>query len=97
MQNIDFLNALRSTNILVASHHGRKNGWCDELRQYCNPYYVVISDKGYMYDTQETIPLYRTIARGGPYRAAGVRRVLTTRNDGRIGFTFTDPQHWNTY
>ena len=97
MQNSDFLNALRSTNILVASHHGRKNGWCDELRQYCNPYYVVISDKGYMYDTQETIPLYRTIARGGPFRADGVRRVLTTRNDGRIGFTFTDPQHWNTY
>jgi beta-lactamase superfamily II metal-dependent hydrolase len=93
----EFLDALRNARVLVASHHGRENGWCDELRKLCKPYYVVISDKGYMYDTQKTVPLYRSIAIGGPFRGEPERRVLTTRNDGRIGFTFTDPQNWYAY
>jgi beta-lactamase superfamily II metal-dependent hydrolase len=97
MKDANFVNALRATSILVASHHGRKSGWCEELRDYCNPYYVVISDKGYMYDTQETVPLYRSIAKGGPFRTEPTRHVLTTRNDGRVGFTFTNPQTWNAY
>jgi beta-lactamase superfamily II metal-dependent hydrolase len=81
--------------ILVASHHGRENGWCDELRQYCNPAFVVISDKGYQYDTQETWRRYQSIARGGLFRRNN-RFVLTTRNDGRIGFTFS-PLAWWAY
>jgi len=97
MARSEFLAALRNTSVLVASHHGRRNGWCDELRQYCKPFYVVISDKGYMYDTQETIPLYRSIAKGGPFRTDPQRHVLTTRNDGKIGFTFTNPQQWQSY
>jgi beta-lactamase superfamily II metal-dependent hydrolase len=91
-----FIAVLRDTSVLVASHHGRQNGWCDELRRYCNPYYVVISDKGYMYDSQETAPLYRSTAKGGPFRSDPDRRVLTTRNDGRIGFEFTG-QGWTPY
>jgi beta-lactamase superfamily II metal-dependent hydrolase len=87
MQQSDFCDALRQTHVLVASHHGRENGWCDELRAFCNPFYVVISDYGYRYDTQKTLPLYRSIARGGPFRDEQ-RSVLTTRNDGRIGFNF---------
>jgi beta-lactamase superfamily II metal-dependent hydrolase len=91
-----FIAVLRDTSVLVASHHGRQSGWCDELRKYCKPYYVIISDKGYMHDSQETVPLYRSIAKGGPFRSHSERRVLTTRNDGRIGFTFTD-QSWSPY
>jgi beta-lactamase superfamily II metal-dependent hydrolase len=45
MTRADFQAALANTKVLVASHHGRDNGWCDELRRYCSPYYVVISDK----------------------------------------------------
>jgi beta-lactamase superfamily II metal-dependent hydrolase len=91
-----FMAVLRDTSILVASHHGRKSGWCDEVGKYCNPYYVVISDKGYMHESQETVSIYRSIAKGGPFRSQPARRVLTTRNDGRIGFTFTG-QGWNPY
>ena len=95
MQDSNFCNVLRQTNILVASHHGRENGWCEELKDMCSPFYVVISDKGYMYDTQKTIPLYSSIARGGPFRSQ-TRKVLTTRNDGRIGFSFTG-DGWEPY
>jgi beta-lactamase superfamily II metal-dependent hydrolase len=88
-----FQNALRRTNILIASHHGRESGCCEEIIQYCeNVFYVVISDKGYTYETQQTIPFYRRIAKGGPFRGED-RPVLTTRNDGRIAFNF-DPQEW---
>jgi beta-lactamase superfamily II metal-dependent hydrolase len=91
----DFKQALRDTQVLVASHHGRENGCCEEIFQYCSPFYVVISDKGYMYDTQKTIPFYRGKVRGGPFRGE-TRHVLTTRRDGRIGFNF-EPGTWAPY
>jgi beta-lactamase superfamily II metal-dependent hydrolase len=87
--NESFKQALRKTNVYIASHHGRENGCSEELLPYLtNVYYVVISDKGYMLNTQETLPFYHKIAEGGPFRNGSTRRVLTTRRDGRIGFTF---------
>lgn len=91
----DFRAALQRTSILVASHHGRENGCCEEIFAYCKPYYVVISDKGYMYDTQQTVPFYRQRAKGGPFRGE-TRHVLTTRRDGRIAFRFA-AEGWSPY
>lgn len=51
MKLSEFKQALRETNVLVAPHHGRESGCCDEMFEFCKPYYVVISDKGYMHDT----------------------------------------------
>lgn len=84
----DFRRALRETNVYVAPHHGREGGCCEEVSTHLtNVFYVVISDKGYMHETQDTLPFYRSIARGGAFRGE-TRHVLTTRRDGRIGFTF---------
>jgi beta-lactamase superfamily II metal-dependent hydrolase len=89
-----FKQALRDTNVYVASHHGRDNGCCEEIVPYlANVFYVVISDKGYQYDTQKTIPFYSRIAKGGPFGQEAVREVLTTRCDGRIAFGF-NPGSW---
>lgn len=96
LEQQDFRTALSQTSVLIASHHGRENGCCKEVFDYCEPYFIVISDKGYMHDTQETIPFYRERAKGGYFRGDNNRRVLTTRNDGRIGFTFT-ASDWSTY
>lgn len=96
LDNQAFQNALRNTQVLVASHHGRESGICEEIFEFCKPFYVVISDRGYMYDTQQTIPFYRSKARGGPFREDAVRRVLTTRRDGRIGFAFAQGL-WHSY
>jgi len=85
-----FRQALLQTNVYIASHHGRENGCCEEMVPYLkNVYYIVISDKGYQYDTQKTIPFYSRIAKGGPFGQEQTRRVLTTRNDGRIAFEFS--------
>jgi len=51
-----FREILGQTNVLVASHHGRDSGCCDEVFNYCAPFYTVISDCGYKYDTQQTVP-----------------------------------------
>jgi len=89
-----FKQALLETNIYLAPHHGREGGCSDQIRPYLrNVFYVVISDKGYQYETQETLPFYQSIAKGGPYRNEPSRRVLTTRCDGRIAFEF-NPGSW---
>ncbi len=94
LKNDAFRQALLETNIYIAPHHGRDGGCCDELRGYLrNVFYVVISDKGYQYETQRTLPFYQGIAQGGPFRTETNRKVLTTRCDGRIAFQF-DPGSW---
>lgn len=58
-----FKQALRETNVYVASHHGRENGCCEQTVPYLqNVFYVVVSDKGYEHDTQKTLSFYYRIA-----------------------------------
>jgi hypothetical protein len=82
--------ALIGTRVYVASHHGRESGCHDEVLRLVTPAnYVVISDQGYTFDTQRTIPFYREMAAtGGPFRNETKRHVLTARRDGRIAFNF---------
>ena len=92
----DFQRVVSDTQVLIASHHGRESGICTEVfdTHGCSPFYVVISDKGYVYDTQETAPYYRSKARGGSFRGE-TRYVLSTRNDGQIAFIFQNGQWWS--
>jgi beta-lactamase superfamily II metal-dependent hydrolase len=90
LQRPDFLAELVNVDILVASHHGRRNGFCEDVFDYCFPSAVVISDKPIEHDTQDTTPDYRQVVRdpGVFVRTTGKRRhVLTTRRDGWIQFT----------
>jgi beta-lactamase superfamily II metal-dependent hydrolase len=97
LENEKFREVLKKTSVFIASHHGRDSGVCAEVfeNDQCQPYYVVISDKGYEHETQETMGFYYRVAKGGPFRD-NPRSVLTTRDDGRIGFTFTTAG-WSTY
>ncbi len=85
--NPAFVQELSGTDILVASHHGRENGFCEDIFNYFTPQAVVISDSSIIYDTQEMVPDYRTVVNPNgivvinqPRR----RHVLTTRRDGDI-------------
>jgi beta-lactamase superfamily II metal-dependent hydrolase len=89
----DFKALLGNVSVLMASHHGRENGFCDEVFKYCRPHAVVISDKEVVHDTQRTLPDYRAVVRdtGVVVRTTGKRRhVLTTRRDGWIQFEVDD-------
>ena len=89
LQRADFRAELAGTNILVASHHGRENGYCEDIFEYFTPNAVVISDKAMEHETQETVPDYRAAVRAQGVRVATTmkdRHVLTTRRDGWIQF-----------
>jgi beta-lactamase superfamily II metal-dependent hydrolase len=85
--NPAFVAELRGVNVFVASHHGRENGYCEEVLNLCPGIEViVISDKKMGYQSQETVDRYRAYARGFNYNG-DIRHVLTTRRDGRMFFS----------
>jgi beta-lactamase superfamily II metal-dependent hydrolase len=89
-----FVEELRGTTILVASHHGRKSGFCRDIFKYFVPSAVVISDKPVMHLTQEVD--YSSVANPlGVHIVNQSRRrhVLTTRRDGDIIFRVR-PDGW---
>lgn len=89
LTNPAFRAELSTTNILIASHHGRFSGFCADVFDHFTPDAVVISDKPIAHDTQRTVPDYRRVVRDGGVmvRTTGKRRhVLTTRRDGSITF-----------
>jgi len=89
----DFQAELIGVNVLVASHHGRENGFCPEVFDYCQPQCVVISDKPIEHQTQLMVPDYRDVIAGNGVivRTTGkIRHVLTTRRDGTISFDVFD-------
>lgn len=90
LEDQSFRDELNNTTILVASHHGRENGFCEDIFDYFTPKAVVISDKPIVHSTQEMVPDYRNVtdAQGVYIKTTGKKRhVLTTRRDGNIIFT----------
>jgi beta-lactamase superfamily II metal-dependent hydrolase len=90
LQQPAFVSELSGTDILVASHHGRENGFCPEVFEHFQPRAVVISDKSIVHETQETVHDYRAVIKGNGLRVrttGKLRKVLTTRQDGWIQFT----------
>lgn len=88
LNNPAFAALMPTLHVLVASHHGRESGICVDLfdKHGCKPEIVVISDKAYMYDTQKTVPYYKSKCSGISNFRGQKRWVLTTRNDGQITF-----------
>ncbi len=82
LEDQNFQGCLARTNILIASHHGRRTGYCNEVFRYCRPHAVIISDKSVMHETQEH-NLYAQHCSGLNFGGT-IRQVLTTRNDGKI-------------
>jgi beta-lactamase superfamily II metal-dependent hydrolase len=102
LQHADFRAELANTDILVASHHGRESGFCEDSFKYFRPQVVVISDTGMKYETQEMVPDYRDVllSPDGVPVTCGTelrrRHVLTTRADGDIIFRVTADGYFYT-
>lgn len=78
-------------HVLMASHHGRENGTCPAMFDVwgCNPSLIVISDSEKVHGTQETTNYYAMKATGyAGFRGQLNRKVLSTRKDGEIRFSF---------
>lgn len=92
LKDANFRNCLTRTTIFVASHHGRINGYCPDVFTYCVPALVVISDKPVAHDTQDH-NRYQNHAKGLMF-GDNLRKVLTTRNDGKITIDIAPTGHY---
>lgn len=92
--NPSFGAALPKVDILLASHHGRENGICPNMfdKWNCKPQFVIISDSTKQYTTQETTNYYASKCGAGlnNFRGTGNRKVLTTRSDGDVTFSWAN-------
>lgn len=82
LKNEEFVDCLKRTSLFIASHHGREGGYCRDVFEHCKPHAVIISDKPVVHDTQDH-DLYGEHC-GGLDFSGTTRKVLTTRNDGKI-------------
>lgn len=88
-----FRNAIKGTDILLASHHGRENGYCQELFQYFSPKLVVVSDgkavntnavRRYIKHVEEPFDVFFS-----NQDRIKKRKCLTTRKDNAITISLT--------
>ncbi len=85
LDNPEFVAELQTVNLFMASHHGRENGICTDVFNAagCAPELIIISDTDIRHNTQQTAKWYGQQARGTSIDGQ-FRRVLTTRNDGKV-------------
>lgn len=86
-----FRDELAGATVLVASHHGRANGYCQRMFDYFEPQVVVVSDKSIVHATQR--PRYQYAASDNGILVSNTnkrRRCLTTRKDGWILFKVSE-------
>jgi len=96
LERANFRAEMAGTTVLIASHNGREDGYCDVVFKYCHPRSIVISDKAIVHDTQHMTQTYRQ--RVVDHWSNGVfvqtpgkqRHVLTTRRDGWTQFVIDD-------
>ena len=88
LQDKDFIAELADVNIFVAPHHGRENGYCQDVFDYCNPDVIIFSDSSIKHATQEMSQTYGGHAKGITFNGAP-RKVLSTRNDGTLTWTIS--------
>lgn len=92
LERQSFRQEISGVNVLVASHHGRENGYCEDVFEYCRPQAIVMSDKAIIHDTQNMAQTYRQKVISnwpdGVLVATTMKRrhVMTTRRDGWIQF-----------
>lgn len=87
LEDSDFVDAIKDADILLAPHHGRDSGFCQEIFDHFKPRITIISD-GPSSETSAT-DKYSNISRGWTvHHRSGEkseeRYCLSTRNDGII-------------
>ena len=89
LQKIGVQKWLAKTDVMIAPHHGRDNGYHEGIFDYATPEVIVISDKPLMYGTQDQMTKKYAQHASGINFGDEIRNVLTTRNDGHILISFS--------
>ena len=83
LEKESFRESLKKVDVFIASHHGRENGYCSEVFDYCSPEVIIFSDSSIKHTTQEMASKYASHASSVRFNGDS-RYVLSTRNDGEI-------------
>ena len=83
LQCDEFCERLRQVNIFVASNHGRDDGYCAEVFDYCKPDLVIVSNEADRTLSPIMLERYKRHAKGAPDGVCD-RKVLTTYDSGTI-------------
>lgn len=95
MRDARFRAAVATTDILIASHHGRADGCCDDLFAYgWRPGVVIMSDERQGHGTQDTGQYYRQRSLGLTFGDGDTRHVLSTDRHGTIDISFPSFGHY---
>ena len=95
LKNKNVQDKLKQTQIFIASHHGREDGYNENVFAYCRPEVIILSDKDIVHKTQEG----QTKTYAGEVKGNGIilndnteqlRKVLTTRSDGHLWIRIED-------
>lgn len=91
MRNPNFKKAVQNSWVLVAPHHGRESGFCQEFVELVNPDITIVSDASQVDTTASS--RYSSYSKGyDVYNAltneSKKRYCLTTRADGNIEVVF---------
>jgi len=95
LKNKNVQEKLKQTQIFIASHHGREDGFNENVFKFCRPEVIILSDKDIIHKTQEG----QTQTYAGEVEGNGIvlngktdqlRKVLTTRSDGHLWIRIED-------
>ena len=87
MNKKDFLEAISNADILLAPHHGRKSGYCDDFVNTVNPRLTVVSDSKFCdtsYNAQYTNKSRGWTVHKTSNGTSRERKCLTTASDGEV-------------
>jgi hypothetical protein len=89
LENESIQMLLKGTKIFIASHHGREDGFNENVFKYCKPEVIILSDKDIIHNTQEgQTQIYANQVIGNGIvlngNTSNLRKTLTTRSDGHL-------------
>jgi beta-lactamase superfamily II metal-dependent hydrolase len=90
LENPHFVAAITGADILLAAHHGREAGYCENIFKYFSPRLTIVSD-GRFSDTSATNRYSSKSLGWKVYKRSGgteERKCVTTRSDGVIKVVF---------
>ncbi|HNX88457.1 MAG TPA: hypothetical protein PK664_02460 [Paludibacteraceae bacterium] len=95
LKKANVIDYLKGTKIFIASHHGREDGFNENVFKYCKPEVIILSDKDIIHKTQEgQTQTYAGMVQGNGIILNGKtgqpRKVLTTRSDKHIWIRIED-------
>lgn len=78
-----FRDRLRRVNIFVAAAHGREEGYCAEVFEYCRPELIIVSNESNQRLSPKMFNQYQKHAKGCPNGVCD-RKFLSTQDNGII-------------